>query len=125
MPFLCKLHQCCDICCSVVFLWSDIVSPFQGSYGVVKLAYNQDDEQYYVMQTFLLIAINVMTLMCCSIKIKMLETLLGMKADDVLLVHAYSLCTFSQAMKVVSKKKLLKQYGFPREFTFRFLVPLL
>ncbi|XP_041920532.1 calcium/calmodulin-dependent protein kinase kinase 1-like isoform X1 [Alosa sapidissima] len=37
----------------------------KGSYGVVKLAYNQDDEQYY-------------------------------------------------AMKVVSKKKLLKQYGFPR-----------
>ncbi|XP_012678508.1 calcium/calmodulin-dependent protein kinase kinase 1-like isoform X2 [Clupea harengus] len=37
----------------------------KGSYGVVKLAYNQDDEQYY-------------------------------------------------AMKVVSKKKLIKQYGFPR-----------
>lgn len=37
----------------------------KGSYGVVKLAYNQDDEQYY-------------------------------------------------AMKVVSKKKLMKQYGFPR-----------
>uniref|UniRef100_A0AAY4B3H7 calcium/calmodulin-dependent protein kinase n=1 Tax=Denticeps clupeoides TaxID=299321 RepID=A0AAY4B3H7_9TELE len=37
----------------------------KGSYGVVKLAYNEDDEQYY-------------------------------------------------AMKVVSKKKLMKQYGFPR-----------
>ncbi|NWQ81028.1 KKCC1 kinase, partial [Columbina picui] len=43
----------------------------KGSYGVVKLAYNENDDKYY-------------------------------------------------AMKVLSKKKLLKQYGFPREFlTFR------
>ncbi|KAI4877402.1 hypothetical protein NFI96_000428 [Prochilodus magdalenae] len=41
------------------------ISDSQGSYGVVKLAYNEDDDKYY-------------------------------------------------AMKVVSKKKLMKQYGFPR-----------
>lgn len=94
MSDLCKLHQRYDICSSVVWLRADIVSLLQGSYGVVKLAYNQDDEQYYVIQPFLLITRIIMTLMYCSIKKQMFETVLQIIADDVLLVHAYGFYAF-------------------------------
>lgn len=39
---------------------------FQGSYGVVKLAYNEDDNTYYVSHTLLLELFFSVSDYCCS-----------------------------------------------------------
>lgn len=64
----------------------------QGSYGVVKLAYNEDSEQYYVSRN--LCVDNLCYMSGC---------------------HDHQLLLLMQAMKVVSKKKLMRQCGFLRE----------
>lgn len=69
----------------------------QGSYGVVKLAYNEDSEQYYVS----------------------FRRLHSSSPRSLFIVAAWSPWAFPpcvQAMKVVSKKKLMRQHGFLRRW---------
>lgn len=68
----------------------------QGSYGVVKLAYNEDSEQYYVSRD-------------ACIQIHVVSRPLGRKVT-----LTFNPCV--QAMKVVSKKKLMRQHGFLRRW---------
>lgn len=94
-------------------------APLQGSYGVVKLAYNEDDNTYYVSCARPLSPQRVGGMAEGDRSPLLTSSVLAPSCQPCFILDLPQIpCFFPllQAMKVLSKKKLMRQAGFPRKW---------